>query len=312
MEKHSSEKSEKPNKNNDTFIGKIFWGSLLVMIGGLLLLSNFGLVEVNWANLFRLWPIFIISAGMSVLSINNFVWRLILFVLAIVVLIVVGWALLVGAPDGNSTNNYHEVVAVESNLVKKYEVGIQAGAGRVNIDTSIQKDLAVATLESDVMKLEKSSEIKADKQIVNFATEAKIKSWWPNSTKNNLSIDVSRDLPLTLKVQVGAADVDIDMTQAFLESLDIKVGASSLNVKIGDKQSYSDIYIESGASNIVLKIPKDSGVKLRLESGLSAKSVGNLTKIEPGMYESTDYINAKNKINVVAKIGVASFNIERY
>lgn len=312
MEKNTEKTEHKSNTTEESFIGKLFWGALLVLIGGILLISNFGLVEVEWSNLFKLWPIFIIAAGLSVLSINNFIWRLISFVMAILVLGVVVWALLFGIPDKGNISKYREIVAVESSTIKSYEVAVQTGAGKINIASADQSDLAFALLDSDVMELKKTSKVESEKQIINFATEAKVNNFWPSNVKNDLEIRLNRNLPLSLKLQVGAADVDVDLAESNLEYLNIKVGASSLKVKLGDKQALSNIYLESGASDISLKLPKDSGVRLKLESGLSAKSMAGLFEVGDGVYESGDYINSTKKINITAKIGVASFKVERY
>lgn len=70
-------------------IGRIFWGLLLVLIGILLIINNFGLAIVNWSGMLSLWPLFIIAAGLSVLSVNNLFWKIITIILAIASLFVI-------------------------------------------------------------------------------------------------------------------------------------------------------------------------------------------------------------------------------
>jgi len=70
-------------------IGRIFWGLLLIILGGLLIIDNFNLVNVNWLDLWRLWPLIIIAIGLSVLSIRSIVWKIFTIILAIVTLIAV-------------------------------------------------------------------------------------------------------------------------------------------------------------------------------------------------------------------------------
>lgn len=76
----------KTEESKEWGIGRIFWGLLLVLIGSMLIASNFGFVYINWASLVDLWPLFIIAAGLSVLSISNIVWRVLSIILAVAAL----------------------------------------------------------------------------------------------------------------------------------------------------------------------------------------------------------------------------------
>ena len=78
-------KASKP-KNDNWNIGRIFWGLLLVLIGGMLVADNFGWLNVNWGDLWRLWPLVIIAIGVSILSVKGIVWKIFTIVLAAVTL----------------------------------------------------------------------------------------------------------------------------------------------------------------------------------------------------------------------------------
>jgi len=74
------------SKSGNWGIGRIFWGLLLVMVGGMLIAENFGYINVNWVDLWRLWPLLVIAAGLSILSVKSIVWKIFTVVLAVVTL----------------------------------------------------------------------------------------------------------------------------------------------------------------------------------------------------------------------------------
>jgi hypothetical protein len=79
-------KSTERVKTKDWGIGRIFWGLLLVLVGSMLIASNFGFAHINWSSLIGLWPLFVIAAGLSILSINNVIWRVLSVILAVLAL----------------------------------------------------------------------------------------------------------------------------------------------------------------------------------------------------------------------------------
>ena len=50
---------------------RIIPGVILVMIGGLFLLHNYGYVHFHWANFLYLWPIFIVIGGVNLIFAHN-------------------------------------------------------------------------------------------------------------------------------------------------------------------------------------------------------------------------------------------------
>lgn len=87
-------KSKHDKRDNNWHVSKIFWGLLFVLIGGLVLASNFGWAEVKWFNLWRLWPLIIVAIGLSILAVHNLVWRIFTVVFAVSTLVFITWVAL--------------------------------------------------------------------------------------------------------------------------------------------------------------------------------------------------------------------------
>ena len=91
-----------------------------------------------------------------------------------------------------------------------------------------------------------------------------------------------------------------------------QTGASSMTLTLGDKEALQKVLLDSGASSMTVRVPRDSGVKLIYDGGLSSKNIADLDEVSEGVYQSPDYDDAKNAIEIKADVGLSSFTLERY
>lgn len=299
-------------KKNDWGVSRIFWGLLFVIVGGMALFDNLGLVSVNWNDTWRLWPLIIIAAGASILSVRHVIWRIISISLVVLMLGAIIWVMVGDFPDYRVISTSKTTVQ-KSESVNKAEVNVKAGAISLSIGSADQAEVIKSTLESNIASVSKKSSVQGQTQIIDLTmTTNGSAHWWTGSIKSQWDINLSRNLPIKLSVDTGASDTDIDASDVKLTGANIKIGASSLQMKLGKKTENVDVSIDSGVSSILIKVPEGSGVRLKLESGLTSKQIADLKSVSENTYESAGYDKATNKIDIVAKVGVSSFTIERY
>jgi hypothetical protein len=299
---------------NDSWnIGRIFWGFLFVIIGGLVLASNFGMVKLHFENIWLLWPLLIISAGISMLAVRSVAWRIVSILFAIFSLVTILWVLLGSFLVTVPVSTYVATVQKISDKVEQVEVSVKAGASILRIGTTSQEAVMKAELESNTSVLSKASNLVGSTQQIDLKMETNGNGrWFVGGISNKWNIDLNRNLPLALIVDSGASNIDIDMSMAMLRSIDIKTGVSDLALKLGDIEKVVDVNIESGVSSILIKIPTIVGVRLKTENGLTSNDLADLVKIDDKTFESTDYNQSKYRINITSKIGLSSFTIRRY
>ena len=298
-------------KSGGHYVGKLFWGLLLILIGGLLLAKNLGLVSVSLSNIWNLWPLIIVGAGLSVLSFRNVIWRIFVTVCIFAMLALIAWVA-IGSPSISSPVVSKEItIQKSSDNVKQADVSVTSGANTLKIDTVDQTAIAKAKLESNIATLTDLSVENGTTQQITLNMQTN-NNWLNGSIRSSLTVDLARNLPISLNVNVGASDTDIDMTNAQLRNIDIDAGASDISIKFGSLESNIGISIDAGASSIVLKIPKDSGVRLNLDGGMTTNSLADLNLVSDGVYESSNYSKSTKKVDIKCQIGVSSFKIERY
>lgn len=303
--------AKNPAQPNGWDTGRIFWGLLLILIGALSLLSTFGVVDVNWSNIWQLWPLAIVAAGLSVLSLRGWTGRIITFAFVIITLVAVAMFAVGQDPGSSSVRTDKVSLSQSSSSVEQAEVSIKTGASTLNINTANQKEIVKATYDSSTAKISQTSVQQGSTQRISLASEG-TRQWWKGDFKSTWDVLLTRSLPLSLIADVGASDAKIDVADAQLRSLKIKSGASSIDLKLGAKFATISVDLNAGASSVVIRAPKDSGIRLKLTNGLSSQQYGDLADVGDGTFETPGYAAAANKINITGNVGVSSITIERY
>lgn len=306
-------KRELPKKRQHT--GSIFWGFAFIFVGALLLLDNLGVVTVQFSHLWQLWPILVIGAGVSLLSLRGWFGCVITFLLAIA-FGVLAYLVAVENPFYDVDSGIKRQVSVVSaglqDAGKGLNLTLKTGAVDLTLDKTKETKAFTATLESNNLSLRQEETTTRDgTQYVTLTTEAQ-RGWWIGSRANSLRVGLTDTLPLALRVETGAASVKGDLSEVYLKTLSVKTGASSIQLKLGTNEAKQTVTVEAGASSVVLSVPASAGVRIETDDGLSRTDFAGLTKVSEGVYESADFGTAEKQITIQAKIGVSSFELKRY
>lgn len=307
-------------KSGRFYFGRFFLGVLIVLAGVIYLAANYGIPGLNfnidWA---RIWPIILIFVGLSLLTARSW-WGKLIGIVAAVVLIVFALAALFG-PDLWRFASYGEDIPTPPQHIsiardpsaKTAAIILEAGAGEISIQGGA-KDLIEGSFLSNVMNLDLNSAVTADIQQVTLKEKMRDGTLFPlfGTHYNNLTLSLNNKVPVDFGLKVGAANIDINLTDVMARTVAIKSGAAKLNLTLGDKLADSDVSIESGASSVLINLPRSVGAKIELHSGMASTQLPGFVKTGDSTYESPDYNGAKKKIDLVIKLGVSSLFVSRY
>lgn len=307
-----AETSSEPQRYKGWDMSRIFWGLLLILVGLLALLDNLGVVTVQYQNLWQLWPLLIVGWGVSLLNIKGTWWSVVSVLLMIGTLGFVAWAAIGTVPlrEVESTEQSQRVEKA-SGTINRLDVSVEAGAGTIMIGPGASETPVEAVLRSNVATLNVDSSSDRTTQKVDISIEGN-QMWWTGNMRNDLDIQLSRQLPVYLKVNTGASDLDADVSKVLLERLDIDLGANSSVVTLGSLVDLVDVKLSAGASSVTLRVPKDSGVSVKLDEGVSSQDLDDLEDKGNGSYETAGFNTASKKITIRGDLGASSFTLERY
>lgn len=304
--------TEEPKRWN---VGGLFWGLLIILIGALLLLSNLGIYDFNVGRIWQLWPIIIIGIGVSMLSLKG--WLAVL-ISGLLILGTLAAVVFVTTTNSESTSRLEKQnISIESTAEDADEAGevvIDTGAATLNVSSDSSVSFADASLISDIQSLRHTDKTVNGQRKVVIRTEGNSRSWSfnPNGFQNKLNVDLTENKLIDLTIDAGAAKIDSDLSGVMLRKLLVDMGAASADIKLGDKTERMEVSIDAGASSITLRIPKNSGVRVEVDGGLSSRDFEGLKEVSDDVYESDDFDTAKNQIVIKADTGASSFKIVRY
>ena len=259
--------------------GEIFWGVLLVMLGGLFFLKTAGYLTGDVMSWF--WPLLIVAAG--------------------------AWMLLGGFSRREATSS-SQTFSVPLEGARKASLTINHGVGRLELRSGASGNEFLAGTSAVAMT--HSSRLVGEHLEVNIdAGPSMIPFIGPEGGAWILRLNSA--VPTILSLHAGASQLDMDLTDLQITRLDYEGGASSLQLSLPKDVSRFMGNIRSGASSLHLRVPH--GVAARF----FIKTVGSTTIDEQrfvargtGVYQSADFDTATRQAEVTLEGGATSIRID--
>lgn len=292
---------------------RLLWGVFFVTLGILVLLVNSGVLTLEMTQLWRLWPLLIIMAGVSLLSLSDAVGKLVYIGSSVLLVGAMVWFALDGAQQSFGRGETEQfLIAQDDQQPTALDLTVEAGAGRVEIGSGGGLGVASGGLTSNVSTLKQTSTMKGSTQVVTLGMDVNWQ-WWRGQASNTLSLRLGETLPTTLSIDAGAADVTADISNVQLESLSIDGGVSSVDVTLGSRVAQSEVTIETGVSTVHVRVPEALGVRIIFNGGLSSSEMPEgYREVEKHRYESANYERATNKTVITVDMGLSSFALTTY
>ena len=309
----------------------VFWGVVLVAIGVVFALRNFGVFHFGWWELRRLWPVILVVLGISLLPIKSVVRIVLAFVV-----IILAFVFFSGTQDYRYHDHWYDHrgwFRDDDEISRENDDDTDADIFDQVLIEEYDDDIENAVLELDaaagefdmgitdeyLLKFERhgnfgSYHLNADHAgkavVLNLSMTGKTKSF--SGFKNEAEINLNPNPVWDINMDAGAADIHFDLSPFKIDRIDIDGGASSVWIKLGDQMDKTDLQIDTGASSITIKVPEGSGCRVETNTVLSSKSLDGFDKIEHGVYETKDFSEKPHQIFISIDAAVSSLTVERY
>lgn len=304
---------------------KIFWGLLLVLIGVLFILKNTGVLFFTWHSMWQLWPVILILWGISLIPVKDWIK----LVLSLVTIVITFFAVQQYSPkdnhkwdfewnDNNNRNNddedsntvYNNMMTEDYDSLTKFaELKLNIGVGKFSI-----KDTTAYLIEvkHDNDNANYSMTAKSEDSLTTIDLSLEKGEFNDGNVRNNVNMKLNPNPIWDLDLNVGAAEVNFDLSGFKTRNLKIQGGASDIDLKIGAALPLSDVKIEAGAASITVRVPESAGCEIISNTFMASKDFKGFTKIANQKYQTPNFASSTNKIMINLQAGVARVDVVRY
>jgi len=128
--------------------------------------------------------------------------------------------------------------------------------------------------------------------------------------RNEWVLKFNDEVPMDLKVIMGAGTGNLQLSGLSLTGLDVTLGAGKSTVDLsGDWARDLDASFDIGAAVITMRLPKDVGVRVEIEEGPTAVSAPGLTK-DGNVYTNDAYGVSDVTLQIKMQTGIGQINLE--
>jgi hypothetical protein len=253
----------------------IFWGAILIMLGGLMFLNAADIRLPRGINPMQLfWPSVLILLG--------------------------GWIMFGYLLRGDVEE---EQVSIDLQGASQASLKLSHGAGRIAVGSGAPPgQLLNGTFAGGVKHSAHLSGDMLEARLESrpFAFPPFIGGWQEQGWKFSLN----RDIPMALKLETGASQSEFDLRDVKVTNLKISTGASKTDVTLPADAGETAVKVELGAASLDMVVPQGVAARIRAEQGVSAIEIDTARfPYSNGIYESTDYSSAPNKVDIKIEAG---------
>ena len=303
-----------------------------MFIGGIFLLENFDIIDFSWRYVWRFWPVILILIGVNILF-KNSKSQTGIIVTAVITVITLGLLTYKGlekhrdneskwswnnSDDKNNDADSADVIT-DANYSEEFDakyqfatLNIKGGASKFVIKSASDKLFEANLNQSKSRYYLKKTEVDSAVTL-NFNSKGNRSEYSLNGDDfNEINMMLNAQPVWNINLTMGAGEIDFDLVDYKTKNISLKGGAAAFKVKVGDLYNDINVNAETGLAEIVIEVPETSGCRIKASTGLSSKDFKGFKKMKDDSYETSNYNEAPNKINISLKGGLSDFNVDRY
>lgn len=296
--------------------GSIVGALLLIGLGSFFLYANLRPGVDPWPLLSRYWPLLLVFLGLGKLW-DHFrlrnrpeaaqgAWLSGGEIAVLLLLLLLGFGLSRGH---GMRRDIHQVESVQRQGADSVRVQIEMSAGELKLAGG-----ATNLLEADFDYSEAEGKPRIAYDVTGSQGQLRLTqsggSLHFGRTRNHWDLRLANDVPLELKIEMGAGQSDLRLRGLSLNKLDVEMGAGDLTVDLtGDWKKNLDVTVQGGAGRATIRLPRNVGVRAHARGAMGAINVRGLRR-EGDAYVNDAYGSSGVTLRVDIEGGVGEINLE--
>lgn len=298
---------EPPRRRRTSLVGPV----ILVLLGLAFLAQNLGIFQFNvWEAMWRLWPVWLIAAGLDMLVGRRSSWGS-WVALGLVVTIVGGsvWYFSNWASAGPG-----EVQRISESLhdAKRATIDIKAGVGEVRVGASSHNEMLV---EGNIYRLPGeriSSSATGSNGDVTYVLKSEGINFGPGVNVRagdaTWDLQLNNQVPIDLRLGTGVGKSVVDLERLNLTNLEVNFGVGESNIVL-PAQGQFNVRVKSGIGKSVIEIPAGMEARIRATAGIGNIDVNGDFQRDGSYYLSRNFDSAQNRVEIDVNGGIGELRI---
>ncbi|NMB12651.1 MAG: hypothetical protein GX977_10230 [Firmicutes bacterium] len=297
---------------------QLWFGVVLILVGVLMLMSNLGYLRLDfWGALLQVWPVLLISLGLTMLlSRSRWVFLGPLVLIAAVLYAAINPTGLPFSVSWSRPDMGRYGWQRSTAFSRPWDASIDHGELQVELPAGTIHILGSGEhLISGRMSYQGSMPLWAFEQRANRAiarvSSPRTRSWFTGNRGYRGSIAIGPMVPWDLQVQLGAGTLQGDFRNTLLQRMTVELGAGSLDLTLSDRGLRGEILIEGGASSVKLHIPRGVGVRIHITNPVGTNNFREAGLKRAGDYWiSEDYETTSSAYDITVSVGVGKVQLD--
>jgi len=292
---------------------------ILIVIGALFLYSNLNPAFDPWPLVSQYWPLLLVFIGLGKL------WDYYRFrqnpeatggrwfsggeIAFIVLLILFFGSVSLGGLGRRKHIDWAQTV--DRGSAQSVRVSVEMPAGDLRIDGNANKLLeADFEYQSSLPRPEVGYAVNGTEGELRVSQEGDRPHVHFGPTHNTWNLHLAHDVPMEMRVNVGAGRSQMQLGGLDLSHIDVNMGAGMLIADLsGNWKQDLDASFHGGAGNATIRLPSNVGVVVRARGGLGSIQADGLTK-DGDEYVNSQYGKSPVTLHVNVEGGVGLIRLE--
>jgi len=273
---------------------------LLIGIGVLFLMNNLGTLSWSiWELIFRLWPVFLIAAGLDLVIGRTSAWGSLVAVILIVGVVAFGvWYV---QAENIPTGRAGDRLIYPIQQAKRAEIHLSPGLGVLHLSgsASAAELLSGTTWVGRGMRLVKEFSAEGEAALLNIRAEGSGVLFPtlgpPGQPTWDLQLTAALPVDLSVDMGVGQSVVDLRGTKVFNLSLDQGIGQQVVYLP---RNGVIKANLSTAIGETIVVIPPGVAARIHVSTGIAARSIPDGFVRDGDDYTSPGYANTADKVDL--------------
>lgn len=291
--------------------GGLVGSSLIIAVGIVFLLSNYGYLTVNvWEVVVRLWPLLLIAIGFDVFVGRRSFWASLVGLIVILAIFAGAlWAFGTGIARGQVVTGQQFSQPVGS--ASHASIKIEPGAGSLHlVSLGTSDNLLAGTIETNKgQSVVKDFSQSGNEASLTLRTNGANFYYLPTGPGQwNWDLGLNPEIPMNLVINLGAGNANMDLKDLNMDSINVDMGVGNATLVLPATGQYN-ARVNGAIGKLEIEIPQGLGVQIKTDTGLANVNLPANLQEQNGIYTSSDYSSSDNRVDLTLDMAIGNITV---